>query len=195
MLLPARFVTQPDQKPSLDNASECSGLGSADNRVSQFKEVTDRVLLVEQRADPDGRTIPLIVRMKLDLVGVRIHLADWCALDKSDCEFLIAAPVNAPAAIAEYLDALSGMLARRGRGQVERIPPAKADDTDWLGEVEPVTVVAFRKRAGFPSEWSSMTRFERYLLCHAVRKNDPELCRVLPSELSGYKCQTKKTVI
>ena len=142
----------------------------------------------EKLADTNGRTIPLIVRMKLDLVGVRIHLADWSALDKSDCEFLISAPVNAPAAIAEYLDALSGMLARRGRGQVERIPPAKAVDTDWLGEVEPVTVVAFRKRAGFPSEWSSMTRFERYLLCHAVRKNDLKLCRDFAGELSSYKC-------
>ena len=152
------------------------------------------MLLLEQLADPDGRTIPLIVRMKLDLVGVRIHLADWRALDKSYCQFLIAAPVNAPGAIADYLDALSGMLERRGRGQVERIPPAKADDTCWLAKVEPVTVVAFRKRVGLHSEWSSMTRFERYLLCHAVRKNDLELCRNLASELSGFKCQTKKTV-
>ncbi|HIF71374.1 MAG TPA: hypothetical protein EYQ61_02255 [Dehalococcoidia bacterium] len=55
-----------------------------------FSEVKDRVLLHEKLADPNGQTIPLIVRMKLDLVGVRIHLADWRALDKSYCEFLIA---------------------------------------------------------------------------------------------------------
>ena len=48
----------------------------------------------EKLVDPNGRTIPLIVRMKLDLVGVRIHLADWRALEKSYREFLIAAPVN-----------------------------------------------------------------------------------------------------
>jgi len=149
----------------------------------------DRVLLHEKLADPNGRNIPLIVRMKLDLVGVRIHLADWRALDKSYCEFLITAPVNAPGPIAEYLDALSGMLARRGRGQVERIPPAKADSTDWLAKVEPVTVAAFRKRADVHSEWSSMARFERYLMCHAVRKNDLKLCRNFAVELSGYKCQ------
>ena len=142
----------------------------------------------EKLADPNGRTIPLIVRMKLDLVGVRIHLADWRALEKSYCEFLIATPVNTPGTIAEYLDALSGMLASWGRGQVERIPPAKADSTDWLAKVEPVTVAAFRKRADVHSEWSSMTRFERYLMCHAVRKNDLKLCRDFAGELSSYKC-------
>jgi hypothetical protein len=151
--------------------------------------VKDRVLLHEKLADPNGRTIPLIVRMKLDLVGVRIHLADWRALEKSYCEFLIAAPVNAPGTIAEYLDALSGMLARRGRGQVERIPPAKADSTDWLAKVEPVTIAAFRKRADVHSEWSSMTRFERYLRWNAVRKNDLKLCRDFAGELSSYKGQ------
>ena len=147
------------------------------------------MLLHEKLADPNGRTIPLIVRMKLDLVGMRIHLADWRALEKSYCEFLIAAPVNTPGTIAEYLDALSSMLARQGRGQVERILPAKADSTDWLAKVEPVTVAAFRKRADIHSEWSSMTRFERYLLCHAVRKNDLELCGKFAGEFSWYKCQ------
>jgi len=159
-----------------------------------FSEVKDRVLLFEQLTDPNGRTIPLIVRMKLDLVGARIHLADWRVLDESYCEFLIAAPVNVRGAMTEYLDALSGMLARRGRGRVERIPPAKADGTCWLAEAEPTTVVAFRKRAGVHSQWSSLTRFERYLLCYAVRKNDLELCRNLASELSGFKCQAKKSV-
>ena len=155
-----------------------------------FRETNDRVLLFEHLADPDGRNIPLIVRMKLDLVGVRIHLADWRALDKSYREFLIAAPVNSRGAIAEYRDALSGILAEEGRGQAERIPPAKVDSTCWLAKVEPVAVAAFRKRADVHSEWSSITRFERYLLCHAVRKNDPELCRIFVGELSGYKCQT-----
>ena len=144
----------------------------------------------EKLADSNGRTIPLIVRMKLDLVGVRIHLADWRALDKSYREFLIAAPVNSRGAIAEYRDALSGILTKEGRGQAERIPPAKVDSTCWLAKVEPVAVAVFRERADVHSEWSSMTRFERYLLCHAVRKNDPKLCHIFAGELSGYKCQT-----
>jgi hypothetical protein len=52
-----------------------------------FSEVKDRVLLHEKLADPNGRTIPLIVRMKLDLVGVRIHLADWRALENPIASF------------------------------------------------------------------------------------------------------------
>ena len=144
----------------------------------------------EKLADTNGRTIPLIVRMKLDLVGVRIDLADWRALDKSYRGFLIAAPVNSRGAIAEYRDALFGILAKEGRGQAERIPPAKVDSTCWLAKVEPVAVAVFRERADVHSEWSSMTCFERYLLCHAVRKNDPKLCRIFAGELSGYKCRT-----
>ena len=144
----------------------------------------------EKLADTNGRTIPLIVRMKLDLVGVRIDLADWRALDKSYRGFLIAAPVNSRGAIAEYRDALFGILAKEGRGQAERIPPAKVDSTCWLAKVEPVAVAVFRERADVHSEWSSMTCFERYLLCHAVRKNDPKLCRIFAGELPGYKCQT-----
>ena len=89
------------------------------------------MLLHEKLANPNGRTISLIDRMRLDLVGVRIHLADWRALDKFYCEFLVASPVDAPGTIAEYLDALSGMLARWGRGQTEQIPPAKADSKNW----------------------------------------------------------------
>ena len=144
----------------------------------------------EKLADTNGRTIPLIVRMKLDLVGVRIDLADWRALDKSYRGFLIAAPVDSRGAIAEYRDALFGILAKEGRGQAERIPPAKVDSTCWLAKVEPVAVAVFRERADVHSEWSSMTCFERYLLCHAVRKNDPKLCRIFAGELPGYKCQT-----
>lgn len=155
-----------------------------------FRETNDRVLLFEHLADPDGRNIPLIVRMKLDLIGARIHLADWRALDPSCCDTLIAAPVNGPRAIAEYLDALAGMLARQGRGRVQKIPPAELEGTCWLARAEPVTVVAFRKRAGLVSEWLSLTRFERFLLCHAARKDDLDLCRSFASELSGFKCQT-----
>ena len=156
----------------------------------KLREMNDRVLLFEHLADPDGRNIPLIVRMKLDLIGARIHLADWRALDPSDCKFLIAAPVNSSGAIVEYLDTLSGMLARRARGRIERIPPAQMDGTCWLAKAEPVTVTVFRKQVGLQSEWLSLTRFERYLLCHAARKDDLELCRNFASELSGFKCQT-----
>ena len=49
----------------------------------------EQVFTFERTIDPQDHFIPLVVRMKLDLAGARIHLADWQALADEDRQFLV----------------------------------------------------------------------------------------------------------
>ena len=48
------------------------------------------VLAFEREADPDGAWIPMAVRMKLDLAGLKIGLADWQSLEATERTVLLA---------------------------------------------------------------------------------------------------------
>ena len=144
---------------------------------------TERVLGFERAADPDGELIPLLVRMKLDLAGARIHLADWQTLSECERQALIEAPVGNLAAADGYFSLLQAMLAAAGRAVIERAGPATAATAAWLGDVEPENVAAICARTGIEVQWQSLERFARYLLCHAARKDDPALCRTIDAEI------------
>jgi len=144
---------------------------------------TERVLGFERAADPDGELIPLLVRMKLDLAGARIHLADWQTLSECERQALIEAPVGNLAAADGYFSMLQNMLAAAGRAAIARASPATSATAPWLGDAEPENVAAICARAGIKVQWQSLERFSRYLLCHAARKDDPALCRTIAAEI------------
>ena len=144
---------------------------------------TERVLGFERAADPDGELIPLLVRMKLDLAGARLHLADWQTLSECERQALIEAPVGNLAAADAYFSLLQAMLAAAGRAAIDRAQSATAANAAWLGDAEPENVAAICARTGIKVQWQSLERFARYLLCHAARKDDPALCRTIAAEI------------
>jgi hypothetical protein len=151
--------------------------------MRETASTTERVLDIERAADPGGELIPLLVRMKLDLAGARLHLADWQTLSECERQALIEAPVGNLAAADAYFSLLQAMLAAAGRAAIDRAQSATAANAAWLGDAEPENVAAICARTGIKVQWQSLERFARYLLCHAARKDDPALCRTIAADI------------
>ena len=60
-----------------------------------------------------------------------------------------------------------------------RIAPAAAPITLWLNQAEPLEISEFRLDARVHANWTDLSRFERYLLCHAAQQQNPELLRTI----------------
>ena len=147
----------------------------------------EQVLALERAKDPKRRNIPLVVRMKLDLTGANIHLSDWRAVSENDRQILIDTPVTNPDGGERFFTVLSEILASADRKVIPRSAPATADSAPWLNEAEPLEIAAFRQEARVQANWTDLPCFERYLLCHAARKEDHELLRTIASDTNSLE--------
>ena len=145
----------------------------------------EQVLALERAKDPKGRNIPLVVRMKLDLTGGNIHLSDWRAVSEDDRQILIDTPVTNPDGSERFFTVLSEILESADREVIPRGVPATADSTLWLNEAEPIEIASFRQEARVQADWTDLPCFERYLLCHAARKDDHALLRTIASDTNS----------
>ena len=126
---------------------------------------------------PSLSRIPLHVRMKLDVTGIKISLKDWLAFSIEERTVLCHLPVETEEekqAFASYLDFLS----RRYRGEpvtiatvmssslwdsVHRVPRPVAGKN--APQISPVTVEEWRR-------WKSYQRYALYKT--ALSQSDPE---------------------
>lgn len=145
----------------------------------------EQVLALERAKDPTRRNIPLVVRMKLDLSGANIHLTDWRAISENDRQVLIDTPVVGPDGGEHFFKVLSQVLESADREVIPPSVPATPDSTLWLNEAEPLEIAAFRQEARVQANWTDLPRFERYLLCHAARKEDHALLRTIASDTNS----------
>ena len=131
----------------------------------------------ESETYPSLSRIPLHVRMKLDVTGIKISLKDWLAYDIEERNVLCHLPVEAEEekqAFASYLDFLS----RRYRGEpvattaamssslwdsAHRVPEPVAGKS--APQIPPVTVEEWRR-------WKSYQRYALYKT--ALSQSDPE---------------------
>ena len=126
---------------------------------------------------PELSRIPLHVRMKLDLTGVKISLKDWLAFALEEREALCHLPVETEEekkAFSSYLDFLSR---RYFGGKAESVAPMKDPPWEDLGRVaDPVELRSKETaRAVTAEEWRRWNSCQRYALFKlAVSKNEPE---------------------
>jgi hypothetical protein len=131
----------------------------------------------ESETYPSLSRIPLHVRMKLDVTGIKISLKDWLAFSIEERTVLCHLPVETEEekqAFASYLDFLS----RRYRGEpvtiatvmssslwdsVHRVPRPVAGKN--APRIPPVTVEEWRR-------WKSYQRYALYKT--ALSQSDPE---------------------
>lgn len=139
----------------------------------------EQVLALERAKDPERRNIPLVVRMKLDLAGAKIRLTDWRAFSDNDRQNLIDTPFEGPAGEEHFFRVLSQALESANREVMPRIAPAAPPITLWLNQAEPLEISEFRQDARVYTKWADLSRFERYLLCHAAQQQDPERLRTI----------------
>jgi hypothetical protein len=138
---------------------------------------------------PSLSRIPLDVRMKLDLAGLKISLKDWLACSFEERTVLCHLPVNdteEKQAFAAYAD----FLCRKYRGEaVEVTAPLSSVLWDPSAIPEPV---AQKSASCFNTvmlaEWQHWQAHQRYALYKtAVSKSQPEAFADILDELRNAK--------
>lgn len=121
--------------------------------------------------------IPLCVRMKLDLAGVKLSRKTWLAFTMEEREILCRLPAESAAERKAYADYLDGLSERHTGEKPAAVPPVT--NPPWENRASIPEAVAARSRAaGGPVtrvEWSGWNRFQRYALVKlAASKSEPE---------------------
>lgn len=138
--------------------------------------------------------LPLDVRRKLDLVGIKIALKDWLAFSLEERAVLCHLPTESPEeqhVFHAYLD----FLTRKYLGlPVQRTEPMSV--SLWNGETVPESVRL--KSAEFSTavtseEWVQWHHFERYALYKtATSSNQPEAFPQVLEDLRGRRKRQSK---
>lgn len=129
--------------------------------------------------------LPLHVRMKLDLTGIKISLKDWLAFGFEERTVLCHLPIETVeerTVFSSYID----FLARKYRGQPATIARA-LDSALWDQKKVPESVSQKSAAASHPvtlAEWSRWQAHQRYALYKtAISNSQPEAFEKVLGEL------------
>lgn len=132
----------------------------------------DEIFAFEQDFAGSLRCIPMIVRFKLDLSGVKLTLRQWSRFDRATRGALVSAPWRTPEEITAYRDLLVDAIV------------AQADEPVKLLEVEPnpawreiaqvaAQVVTWAAQRGLSSpldaQWQALSDLQRFALIKLSR--------------------------
>jgi len=110
-------------------------------------------------------TIPLAVRRKLDLAGLKLSLAGWVAMSRAERLAICHLPVDASSDLEVYREALRGFAERAGH-PVLPLEGGPADPAAWGPDRMPQTL-ASRVSA---RQWTELSDEARYAL---VKLSEP----------------------
>jgi hypothetical protein len=139
---------------------------------------------------PSLSRIPLHVRMKLDVTGIKISLKDWLAFSIAERTVVCHLPVETEdekQAFSSYLDFLS----RRYRG-VPVMPTPAVSPSAWESAHWVPAPVAGKSAPEFPAvtieEWQHWKSHQRYALYKtALSQSEPELFFAVLKEFRELK--------
>ena len=113
----------------------------------------------------DLRCIPMAVRRKLDLVGVKLKLSHWSRLSEAERQRLLAWPDDA-GALADMERWLAERTAAMAEGPAGRLEPASG--APWQQDAAPPEVLlASCRQLGLtlpPNAWGSLDELQRFAL-------------------------------
>ena len=118
------------------------------------------------------RCIPMAVRFKLDLVGVKLSLRQWSRFTQDDRSDLLTTPCASPSEIEAYRCRLVALLA--DRLQQEPAPLPANSTVGWEDVARtPQQVRAFAEtmavRAPADGDWNALTPLQRFTLLKLSR--------------------------
>lgn len=134
--------------------------------------------------------VPLDVRMKLDLTGVKISLKDWLAFSLEERTVLCHLPIEAADERRAFIDYL-GFLSRSYRGEPLVLTNPMSSSL-WEGSNRiPAPVAdksAAKDRPVTAAEWTRWDTHQRYALYKsAISKSEPEAFSAILEELREAK--------
>ena len=118
------------------------------------------------------RCIPMIVRLKLDLCGVKLSLRQWSRFTRDDRAALVEDPCETAAEAAAYGVALAALIADRAGETAVNLPidptPAWAETSDV-----PERVAAYVEGLGLAAltlgQWGRLSVLQRFALFKLTR--------------------------
>jgi hypothetical protein len=127
--------------------------------------------------------VPLAVRRKLDLAGLKISLAGWQALPRSERLALCHLPVDGRGDLEVYREVLIGFAERAGQ---ELKPLAEVLPSSWGGGAIPPRVAERASELGrelTSAAWRALDDETRYCLWkYATTRDDPAKVALLFAE-------------
>jgi len=113
--------------------------------------------------------IPLSVRRKLDLAGVKLHLNQWQALSRVERLVVCHFPAGSPEERDVLAAALREAVKRRAGTDVATMKPAAHDAASDAGQLPP-EVARLVAELGLPEKrWSLLDPDERFALAKVAR--------------------------
>jgi hypothetical protein len=119
------------------------------------------------------RRIPMIMRLKLDLCGIKLSIGDWSKFSRDEREQLVAMPYRTQEEIASIRQRLLELVTLIGGDSTETKParlPAPWMDTSSV----PITVCTHLEARGYPApsreQWSTLSNLQRFALLKLTRE-------------------------
>jgi hypothetical protein len=116
------------------------------------------------------RCIPLCVRRKLDLIGLKLKLSHWLAMSQPEREEIVRWP-DEPQSLNALRAHLQRLTAAMSDGEAKPLPPAVAEpwqQTDVLPE-EVLRAAVQRGVSLSVRQWALLAELERFALCKLAR--------------------------
>lgn len=119
------------------------------------------------------RCIPMAVRFKLDLCGVKVSLRQWSRLTLADRTEMLTAPCDTPDQVECYRLDLIDRIAKRAGEAARPIPIPR--DPAWASVGRPpdalvVHALGLGLEPPTPSQWDALTELQRFALVKLSRE-------------------------
>jgi hypothetical protein len=137
--------------------------------------MTDNSQIFEFERDFAGtlHCIPMIVRFKLDLCGVKLSLRQWSRFERQEREQLILRPCHAAREIPSYRAYLVMLISVRAGEQAVDLPIDANPEWEACANV-PGSVKAKAASLGLPApaqpSWAALTPLQRFTLLKLTRE-------------------------
>lgn len=134
------------------------------------------------------RCIPMAVRYRLDLSGVKLRLNEWSKLGQAERRRLLEMPVSGPGEAAAYRDMLSAMV-EAACGAAPSLMPESPEPV-WESPAAPEQVRAKAAETGVAlsdASWQSLAPLQRFALVKLSRPGHENLNFVPAAEEFGLR--------
>lgn len=117
------------------------------------------------------RCIPMIVRFKMDLAGIKLKLAEWSRFNLEERAFLAMVPVNDAAEVEAYHQFLSGLIKKHTGGNPVLLPIDSTPAWSVLGIVPEMLQAKANEldRRISLEEWQNLSDLQRFALLKLCR--------------------------
>ncbi|ATU71768.1 hypothetical protein CFR78_04160 [Komagataeibacter rhaeticus] len=119
------------------------------------------------------RCVPMIVRMKLDICGIKLSLRQWSRFTREDRHALVARSIDTRMERVAYRAFLLHLIRIRAGDMAEFLPPARAEAwqlPDGVPDAIRLKAETDGLRPPTPEQWRHLSSLQRFALVKLTRR-------------------------